>query len=257
MNAVRTWSCAALVGFLGLLAPSCAADEEGSSTREVVQQETTGPVGEGDPVAAADIAPEPEQGPEPSSPLPALDSLPWPADCAPVHKAMFAGGWDVKAPLGFERALFDEAAMLAIPENRHVGRRPWRGVTSEGDIMLIDPQIKGRAGPAMAYVWWLLTWNEIVGIPQEDLPAVLHLRHQGRIKLWMDGELLFDEEPNADGSWKTQRRAVKLSGPDDAFLVKCGLGSPELGPSANFELRVSTLEGTPHPGLIWQTVRVW
>ena len=236
----------------GLLASACATDADGGPAPKASQQESATPADQ-EPEANGVLAEPPADAP----PAPTLDEMPWPEDCPPVHKAIFAGGWDVKPPVGFDRALFDEAAMLAIPENRHAGRRPWRGVTTDGDVMLIDPQIKDRPGPAMAYVWCLLTWNEIVGVPETELPAVVHLRHRGRIKIWVEGQLLFDEQPDAEGSWQTKRSTLTLSGADDAILVKCARGSPELGPSANFELRVSTPEGAPHPGQIWQTVRVW
>jgi hypothetical protein len=186
-----------------------------------------------------------------------MDEMPWPTEAAPAVKALFAGSWEPREPLGFDQTWFDEADMLSVPESRLAGRRTWRGVTSQGARMLVDPQIRDRTGPAIAYTWWMLTWDEVVGPPDTDLPAVIHFRHSGRVRVWFDGQLIIDETPTEDGSWNTLRRAVELTGSDDVFLVKSARGGPELGPTADFELCVTTPGGGAFPGQIWQTVRVW
>lgn len=209
-----------------------------------------------DPQAADPPAVEPEPAVA-KTPTIDLADMPWPADPRPAVKAVFAGSWEPREPLGFDQTWFDEAALLALPANQLAGRRKWRGMTSAGERMLVDAQIRDRDGPAIAYSWWLLTWDEIVGPPKMDVPAVIHFRHCGRVRLWFDGELLIDEQPTPDGTWRTFRRAVTLTGSDDVFLVKSARGSPELGPTADFELLVSTPDGGALPGQIWQTVRVW
>ncbi|MDG2149224.1 MAG: hypothetical protein P8N09_06850 [Planctomycetota bacterium] len=183
--------------------------------------------------------------------------VPWPTEALPAVKALYAGSWKPQEPLGFEQALFDEAGLLSLPKNMMAGRRRWSGFRSYGEQMLVDTQIEPRKGPAMAYTWWLLTWDQVVGPPETDLSAVIHFRHRGRARVWLDGQLLFDEQPTEAGTWQTLQRAVMLTGSDDVFLVKTARGSPELGPSANFELRVSAPQGEALDGQIWQTVRVW
>jgi len=202
------------------------------------------------------VAPPPPSATPGGKPPEALN-VPWPTEAPPAVKALFAGSWKSQEPLGFEQAWFDEAGLLALPKNRMAGRRQWHGITSYGEQMLVDSQIKPRKGPSIAYTWWLLTWNEAVGPPETDLPAVIHFRHRGRARLWFDGQVLFDEQPTHDGTWRTSQREVMLTGTDDVFLVKTARGSPALGPSADFQLRVSTPEGEAFVGQIWQTVRVW
>jgi hypothetical protein len=225
--------------------PTATPASSHATTVKVVEQETAGAV---DPTLevqgdlAADVA---------------ASDLAWPSDAKPAVKAVFAGSWAPREPLGFDQTWFDEAALMELPANRLAGRRKWHGITSSGQRMLVDAQIRDRDGPAMAYTWWLLTWDEIVGPPEADLPAVIHFRHRGRVRLWFDGQLLIDEGPTEDGDWQTLRRAVTLTGSDDVFLVKSARGSPELGSSADFELCVSTPEGDAFAGQIWQTVRVW
>ncbi len=229
----------------GETTPAVAASQDAPPAAE-------GPAATDEPAAPADVA----DALAPPVDAPPPDTLPWPVDCPPWVKAQYAGSWSWRAEDGFDRTWFDEAGLLAIPKSRLAGRRKWQGVQSDGDVMLVDVRL-GRPEPAMAYVWALVTWDEIVGPPAEPVPAVIHLRHRGRIRVWLDGELLVDEPPAPDGEPRTIRRAVHLTGSDDVLLAKVGRGNAQLGPTADFELRVSTPAGERVDGQIWQTVRVW
>ena len=229
--------------------PALAQDAEGTAE--------PAPAAEPEPATTDDPADEGSEAAKSPKALPRLE-LPWPTETKPAVKAVVAGTWAPTGPAGFDEQWIDEANQTSIPKNRRAGRRQWRGTVSQGHEMLLDTVAK-RKGPAVAYAWMLVTWNDLVGPPEEPLDAVLHLRHRGRIRIYLDGEVIVDEPPPAAGQGELAQLQVpiQLDGNEDILLFKCARGSPELGPSMNFEMHVSTPESGQIEGQIWQTISVW
>ena len=112
----------------------------------------------------------------------------------------------------------------------------------------------------MAYVYTLLSRAPVTEDPFAegafpDADAVLHVRHRGRIRVRVDGQVVLEAEPPTPGEWGLASAPFLMTRAYDVFLVKSGRGSEELGDSMDFELRVSDPSGAALPGQTWNTMR--
>lgn len=207
------------------------------------------------PSASAERAP----GPAPDAvPLTldaaALAAMPWPESAPPLVKAVVAGPW-VPGPAGLAEAWFDES-MRTVPRGLKAGRRSWAGLMCHGERLLLDTRFNDIRGPQAVCAFALLSYTLDVTPSDEPHPAVVHLEHRGQVRLLIDGRVVLDVPASPDGSLQRVRTIVQLQGNDDAFLLKCARGSPELGTSMDVQLRVTDLAGQALPGQHWQTVRI-
>ena len=170
-------------------------------------------------------------------------------------KATLAGTW-VPGEEGFDEAWIDEQGLRDMPRNRRAGRRFWQGTLSSGPELRVDPLLRDRQGPAVGYAYALYTQLQMDAELRPDQPVLVHVRHRGRLRVFIDGQVVYDAHPRPDGGWQTARVPATLTGLDDVVLVKMGRGSPALGPSMDFELRLSDPEGRPVPDRVWQTKRM-
>jgi hypothetical protein len=186
-------------------------------------------------------------------------ALSWPDKlpaCAPevqpLRKGLVAGSWAVREPADFERSYVDETALREVFTGQAAGRRAWHGFATATDIVPLDDLLSDREGPALGYVYSLLSR---VAPPEgiADQAAVLHVRHLGRVQAWWDGRLVLDAQAPAFGAGDS-RVAVPLTGPYDVLLLKLGRG-PGLGASMDVSVRASAADGSPLPGQEWKTMR--
>ena len=206
-------------------------------------------------VASAD----PPSRADESASWPPLDSLPWPEDAPPLVKAIYAGSWVPDGALGFDEEWIDEAGLVQAYTGRHAGRRIWQGLLSQDARLPMDQLVRDRTGPAVAYLFSLL----VRSMPDPTLegafdpqPAVVHVRHSGRVRLRFDGEIVLDAPAAPPGQTSVSRVRVNLTDAFDVILLKLGRGSPELGDSMDVELRVSAPDGSPIPYQSYYTMRI-
>ena len=217
---------------------------------------------------AAPAPPESDTGPDPWAPLLAdlPDELPpMPRDGVPLNKGMVIGSWAPDPELGFDRSFLDEARVVQVWTWERVARRTWRGMVTEREVVPMESLLADREGPAIGYVFSLFARR--MPDPAQvapDAPAVLHLRHRGRARVWVDGRQVLDVAAPAArnvpgspdiGTWSSSSAPIVLTGPYDIVLVKVARGSEELGPSMEFELRISDLQGRSLPDTFWNTMR--
>lgn len=187
--------------------------------------------------------------------------LPWPEEAPPAFKALFAGSWAPRDPEGFDEQWIDEAALVETYTKRRAGRRLWRGLRSTDGVMPLDLLIRDREGPAVAYVYVLNyrrpenAFAAFDDVAYDDAPAVLHLRHRGRARVLFDGAVVLDLPAPPAGEVGQAQAVVTMTDGFDVVLVKVGRGSPELGHSMNFELRLSDPQGAPIAMQGWNTMR--
>jgi hypothetical protein len=190
-----------------------------------------------------------------------LADFEWPQPlppCSPdapfLFKGMVIGSWVPEGDAGFDQAWVDESGLREAWTRASVNRRTWKGFNVASPTVLADSLLADRDGPAVGYVFSLLSRAD--GNPDvEDQPAVLHLRHRGRVRVLIDGLRLLDEPAPAGGEWAEARAPLMLSGPYTVVLLKLGRGSADLGASMEFELRVSAPDGSPLPKQSWNTMR--
>ena len=210
------------------------------------------------PVATPPAAPAAPAAPRARRPLADFE---WPQPlppCSPdapfLFKGMVIGSWVPESDAGFDQAWVDESGLREAWTRASVNRRTWKGFNVASPTVLADSLLADRDGPAVGYVFSLLSRAD--GNPDvEDQPAVLHLRHRGRVRVLIDGQRLLDEPAPAGGEWAEARAPLVLSGPYTVVLVKLGRGSANLGASMEFELRVSAPDGSPLPKQSWNTMR--
>jgi len=194
------------------------------------------------------------QANDPGSPLAA-----WPVDATPMEKALIAGSWRIDEQNDFEREWIDEQALRVAYTNRRAGRRKWMGIRGDSDVLPVDALIRDREGPAVAYVYALVQRD--VPEPFEPdayefpLAAVLHLRHRGRARLWLDGERVLDVPAPPPGEVGQAAALVTLTDAFDVILVKIARGSPELGHSMDLQIRLSLPNGAAIPQQLFNTMR--
>ena len=195
-----------------------------------------------------------QDGSPTAPPLPA-----WPELAEPARKALLAGSWTPADSADFDQAWIDEAGLRETYSGRRAGRRLWAGMRTAGDVLPVDTLVRDRRGPAVAYVYVLVMrdrdGDRLTESAYDDEPAVLHLRHRGRVAAWFDGERVIDAAAPTDGGWRHVAAPVRLTEAFDVLLLKCGRGSPELGPTMDVEVRLSTPEGEPVPLQAWNTMR--
>lgn len=210
------------------------------------------------PVPTPSAAPTAPAAPRARRPLADFE---WPQPlppCSPdapfLFKGMVIGSWVPESDAGFDQAWVDESGLREAWTRASVNRRTWKGFNVASPTVLADSLLADRDGPAVGYVFSLLSRAD--GNPDvEDQPAVLHLRHRGRVRVLIDGQRLLDEPAPAGGEWAEARAPLVLSGPYTVVLVKLGRGSADLGASMEFELRVSAPDGSPLPKQSWNTMR--
>lgn len=120
--------------------------------------------------------------------------------------------------------------------------------------MLVDSLLSDRTGPAVGYLFSLVARTG-GGPDLEDAPAVLHVRHRGRLRAFFDGLPLLDLPAPATGTRGEARAPVVLSSLYSVLLLKLGRGDAALGSSMHVEVRVSAPDGSPLPGQTWNTMR--
>jgi hypothetical protein len=169
-----------------------------------------------------------------------------------------AGSWTVDADHPFEEAHIDEDGLRVAYTRRRAGRRMWQGLRGDAEHVPLDHYIRDREGPLSAYVYALVQRN----VPDplapgafDTIPAVLHVRHMGRARVWYDGELVLDLAAPRDGQPATAAVAVELTDAFDVILAKLGRGSSSMGTSLDLELRLSAPDGSPLPYQEFNTMR--
>ena len=230
-----------------------------SSTAESAQPEVAEAQGV-DPESAPAQDASPDGGAAEAGPV-VREPLPWPEQALPAFKALYTGSWVPDGPDGFDEQWFDEAALVETYTKRRAGRRIWRGLRSSDGVMPLDLLIRDRTGPAVGFVYVLNYRSNadpsvsIESVIYDDEPAILHLRYQGRTRVLFDGEVVLDVPAPPPGELGHAQAEVTMTDGFDVILVKAGRGSPELGSSMNFELRLSDLDGAPIAKQGWNTMR--
>ena len=183
------------------------------------------------------------------------DPLPAPADAVPtLFKGLVIGSWEPEAGTGFDQEWIDERGLSEAWTKSSASRRTWRGFTASAPAVPVDSLLDDREGPAVGYVFSLVARSH--GDPTvEDAPAVLHVRHRGRLRVFVDGMPTIDAAAPAAGAWAEERKPIVLSGPYTVLLLKLGRGSAELGSSMDVEVRVSKPDGSALPDQSWNTMR--
>lgn len=184
--------------------------------------------------------------------------VPWPADAPPLVSALIAGTWSVDGADGFEQAGIDETGLRVAYTRRAAGRRSWGGLRGDADHLPINVVLRDREGPAMAYVYALVQRDVADPLAPTALtptPAVLHLRHRGRVRAWFDGRQVLDAPAPQAGTVGHAQASVVLTDAFDVILVKLGRGSPGLGESFDLELRLSAPDGSAIPHQAFNTMR--
>lgn len=186
---------------------------------------------------------------------------PWPDplpacadDATPLHKGLVVGTWTPDDPDGFDHEWLDEVALRKVFTKEKARRRTWRGFTTADEIIPTDALLNDRSGAMIGYVYSLIS-RKPVNDAFADQPAVLHVRHRGRVRIRLDGRLVVDEPATPDGGWHEVRAAVTLTDPYDVMLAKVGRGNAELGASMDLQIRVSAPDGSAIPGQDWNTMR--
>jgi hypothetical protein len=181
--------------------------------------------------------------------------LPPPREDVPTPiKAMLVGSWAPDPEEGFDHAWLDEAGLREVYSLQRASRRIWKGFSTDDDTLPLDLLIRDREGPAVAYVY-VLSYRDDPTLAFPDAPAVLHVRHRGRLQARLDGALVLDAPAPPPGHWGEARAPVTLTSSYDVLLLKLGRGSPELGDSLDVQVRLSAPDGTPIPTQGWYTMR--
>jgi hypothetical protein len=183
---------------------------------------------------------------------------PWPKDAPALSRALVAGSWTVDADHPFEEAHIDEPGLRVAYTRRRAGRRIWQGLRGDADHVPLDHYVRDREGPLSAYVYALVQRevpDPLAPGAFDTLPAVLHVRHRGRARVWYDGELVLDLAAPPDGKPATAAVAVELTDAFDVILAKLGRGSRSMGTSLDLELRLSAPDGSPLPYQEFNTMR--
>jgi hypothetical protein len=183
---------------------------------------------------------------------------PWPKEAPALSRALVAGSWTVDADHPFDEARIDEPGLRVAYTRRRAERRMWQGLRGDADHVPLDHFIRDREGPLFAYLYALVQRD----VPDptapgafDTIPAVLHVRHRGRARVWYDGELVLDLAAPRDGKPATAAVAVQLTDAFDVILAKLGRGSSSLGMSLDLELRLSGPDGSPLPYQEFNTMR--
>jgi hypothetical protein len=187
--------------------------------------------------------------------------LQWP-DPLPAHtedvphlrKGLVVGSWAPDEPGGFDHEWVDEAALREVFTKEKAARRSWHGFTAADATVPMDALMTDRTGPMIGYAYSLLARSSETG-EFADEPAVMHVRHRGRVRIRFDGRVVVDEPASPDGDWREVRVAVTLTDAYDVVLAKVGRGNDELGPSMNVQVRVSATDGSALPGQSWNSMR--
>ncbi|HZL99384.1 MAG TPA: hypothetical protein VFD43_03945, partial [Planctomycetota bacterium] len=218
---------------------------------------------EAPPAASGDTAaaPAPAVPAAPPAPARSVDEFQWPEPlppCSPDAPALFkglvVGTWEPDGAAGFDESWVDEPALREAWTRNSVSRRTWKGFTVSDAAVRVDALLADRTGPAVGYLFSLVSRG--TAAPElGDAPAVLHVRHNGRLRAFVDGLAVLDLPAPQAGAWGEARAPVVLSGPYTVLLLKLGRGSPELGPSMDVEVRVSAPDGSPLPEQSWNTMR--
>jgi len=205
----------------------------------------------GEPATAAPPAAPTVTSPAPEAhgpPRAAADDVPF------AHKGLVLGTWTPSATEGFDEQWLDEVELREAFTKQRVDRRAWRGFSTGDPMVPVDALLSDREGPAVGYLYTLIS-RALYGADASDRDAVLHVRHRGRVRILLDGQLVLDAPAPAPGSVDEQHVPVHLTGPYDVLLAKLGRGTPQLGDSMNIELRVSAPDGSAIPLLTWNTMR--
>jgi hypothetical protein len=241
-----------------LLLGACAADDSQAAAPPSSRASAPAP-------PAPQTAPTP--APSPAAPAPAArkpaasvadfqwpDPLPAPAAEVPaLFKGLIIGSWE-PGEQGFDQEWIDERGLREAWTKSTASRRTWKGFAISPPAVPVDSLLHDREGPAVGYVFSLVTRAD--GDPEvEDAPAVLHVRHRGRVRVLVDGLPTLDAPAPAPGTWGEARAPIVLSGPYTAVLLKLGRGNAALGDSMNVEVRVSAPDGSPLPRQSWNTMR--
>ncbi|MHC4845473.1 MAG: hypothetical protein ACYTCU_04840 [Planctomycetota bacterium] len=183
------------------------------------------------------------------------DPLPAHADDVPhVHKGLVVGTWAPDDTDGFDHQWVDEASLRKVFTMEKASRRGWRGFSASDATIPMDALLNDRSGPMIGYAYSLVSRSSEDGVFADE-PAVMHVRHRGRVRVLLDGRVVVDEPASPDGDWRDVRAAVTLTDPYDVVLVKSGRGSDELGVSMNVQIRISAPDGSPLPGQTWNSMR--
>jgi hypothetical protein len=195
---------------------------------------------------ASSLPPEPMEWPDPLPPV---------SETAPaLMKGLVVGSWAPDGPLGFDEAWLDEAGLTQAWAKDKVGRRVWRAFSVSEPIARLDILLKDRPGPSVGYLYSISQRGLAVpGVA--DMPAVLHVRHRGRLRLWFDGEAVVDAPAPEAGAWGEARVPVTLRGRYSLLLAKCGRCDPTLGDSMDLEVRLSRPDGAPVESQSWSSMR--
>lgn len=270
----------ALAGLLGALGAACGsapqAAEAGASVPAAQSDDAPAAVQASDTPAvqakapspavmpAAQAAPASSDGAGPTSAstwpadAPALLEVPWPVDAPDLLKGLVAGSWPPTGEAGFDEPWIDETGVRVAYTGRRAGRRKWSGLRGTLAVLPVNDSMKDRTGPAVAYAFTLVQRNrpepfEPGAFPDE--PVVLHLRYQGRLRLWKDGELIADLQAPANGGVAEAKVPLVLTDAFDVLLFKLGRGSRELGTSFDLQARLSTPWGDAVQFQDWNTMR--
>jgi hypothetical protein len=176
------------------------------------------------------------------------------AEARPLFKGLVIGSWAPEGDAGFDHDWVGEASLQEAWTRQTVSRRAWKGFTAGDATVRMDSLLNDRQGPAVGYLFSLIARTG-GGDDPDDQAAVLHLRHRGRLRAWLDGVVVFDLPAPPAGTWGEARAPVVLSGPYDVLLFKLGRGSETLGPSMEVEARVSAPDGSPLPAQTWNSMR--
>ncbi len=195
-------------------------------------------------------------------PAPALAPLAWPdplpaaaADVPTLFKGLLIGTWTPDTPGDFDQAWVDEHGLRSVKGGEHASRRAWHGFTAATPFVPVQQLVAARAGESVAYLYSLVMRASLLDLEPPDVAAALHVRHRGRLRAFYDGRLVLDAPAQPGSAWGEARVPVTLTGPYDVLLLKCGSGSPALGPSPDVEARVSAADGSALAGLTWNSMR--
>jgi len=237
-----------------LLLGACAAGD--SQAAAPGASRATAPASQAPPVPPAAPAAPATSKPAPSpADFQWPDPLPAPADAVPtLFKGLIIGSWEPDAEKGFDQEWIDERGLREAWTKSSASRRTWKGFAASAPAVPVDSLLDDREGPAVGYVFSLVARSD--GDPAvEDAAAVLHVRHRGRVKVFVDGLPAIDAPAPAFGWWGEARAPIVLTGPYTVVLLKLGRGSAALGESMDVEVRVSAPDGSPLPRQSWNTMR--
>jgi hypothetical protein len=245
---------AALAAALAALAPGGCASSDTQAAPPAASAPATASA------APATPASDPTPAPTPAPPRTVADFV-WPdplpacaADVPWLFKGLVIGTWVPEGDAGFDQSWIDEAELREAWTKAGASRRTWKGFSVADPTVKLDSLLSDRPGPAVGYLFSLVARTG--GGPEiGDAPAVVHLRHRGRLRAYFDGMLLLDLPAPAAGEWGEARAPVVLSGLYSVLLLKLGRGDTALGPSMDVEVRVSAPDGSALPGQTWNTMR--